>query len=358
MRIVQVAPFEESVPPKKYGGIEVVIYNLTEELVKQGHEVYLLASGDSQTSAHLVPTIEISLRNRYSPEELAPKRDWLKFYHTATVLKKIREIKPDIVHNHLSWRFIQFSDLIDYPLMTTCHGPLNSLPERFTFSRHQSANYISISDNQRRAMPELNWIKTVYNGIAVEDFEVGARSGRDDFLFLGRTSPEKGLKEICQLILKTSFKLKIAAKVDTVDEKYFNQEIKPLIDGRQIEFIGEVGHQEKVKLLKQARALLLWLNWEEPFGLVVTEAMACGTPVIVNKRGSMPELVEDGKTGFLVDSLAQMQAALKRTMTIKPQACRQRVEQHFSATKMAANYAAVAEELVSGKNLHEIQGSI
>jgi glycosyltransferase involved in cell wall biosynthesis len=350
MRIVQVAPFEESVPPKKYGGIEIVIFNLVEELVKLGHEVFLLASGDSQTSAILIPTIDVSIRNKFSPTKIDEWRSWLKFYHTATVLEHIREIKPDIVHNHLSWRFIQFRKFIDCPLMTTCHGPLNSLPERYTFARHADANYISISDNQRLAMPKLNWVSTVYNGIAVEQFSLSKQKNKDYFVFLGRTSPEKGLREICQMIASTNHQLKIAAKVDVVDVEYFEKEIKPMIDGKQIEFIGEIDHQGKVELLKHARGLLLWLNWEEPFGLVVVEAMACGTPVIVNRRGSMPELIQNGKTGFLVNSLAEMEVKLNEVSTLKALDCRQWVENHFSTSQMTEGYLQVARNLVENKN--------
>ncbi|HYD34986.1 MAG TPA: glycosyltransferase family 4 protein [Vitreimonas sp.] len=344
MRIVQVAPLEESVPPKKYGGTELVIHNVTEELVKKGHEVYLLGAGDSETSAHLIPILPQSLRKMYSPEEIDTWRDFLKIFHISTILKTIRDLKPDIVHNHYAWRLIQFLDFIDCPVYSTMHGPLTKIQERYVYQQYPEANYISISNNQRKALPELNWVKTIYNGIEVEKFELGTGQ-RDYFVFLGRTTPDKGLKEIIHMIKKTSHQLKIAAKVDTTDQAYFEQEIKPFIDGQQIEFLGEVDHAGKVALLKKAKALLLWLNWEEPFGLVVTEAMACGTPVIVNRRGSMPELIIEGQTGFLVNTIEEMAAQLDNTDRVSPQDCRAHVEANFSAAKMADEYLELAGKL-------------
>jgi glycosyltransferase involved in cell wall biosynthesis len=347
MRIVQVAPLEEPVPPAKYGGTELVVYNLCEEMTRMGHEVYLFAAGDSQTSATLIPIIPKSLRNSYSRDQIDTWRDFLKIYHISTVLKLIKEINPDIVHNHYAWRLIQFSDFIDCPMYTTVHGPITSIHERFTYAHYPQANYISISNSQRLAMPELNWVKTIYNGIDTSLFDVAKRSERDYFAFLGRASPEKGLKEICTMIRQTKFKLKIAAKVDTVDEAYFTQEIKPLIDGKQIEFIGEIGPNEKNEFLRRAKGLLLWLNWEEPFGLVVAEAMACGTPVIANPRGSMPELIVDGVTGYLVNSLDEMRERLSQVSSLSPKTCRQHIEKNFSAHTMAQEYLSLAGRLTA-----------
>ncbi len=347
MRIVQIAPFEEPVPPKKYGGTELVVYNIVQEMTRLGHEVYLLAAGDSKVDAHLIPIVEKSLRETYSSDEIDEWRNFLKFFKMGEILKKIKEINPDIVHNHLNWRMLVFSDFIDCPMYTTIHGPITSKHERYTYSQYPNANYISISNNQRKAMPELNWVKTIYNGIDVKRFKVNEKNDREYFAFLGRTSPEKGLKEICQMIKKTKHKLKIAAKIDAVDRKYYEQEIKPLIDGTQIEFIGEIGPDQKSDFLGKARGLLLWLNWEEPFGLVVTESMACGTPVIVNKRGSMPELVKNGETGFLIDSMDEMQKRLDDVATIDSAVCRQHVENTFSSVIMAKEYLKLAGKLTN-----------
>jgi glycosyltransferase involved in cell wall biosynthesis len=286
-----------------------------------------------------------SLRSAYSAEEIDEWRDFLKMYHISTVLKMIREINPDVVHNHLSWRLIQFADFIECPMYTTIHGPITSLHERYTYQNHPQANYVSISDSQRLAMPELNWVKTIYNGIDISQFSIKGDAQREYFCFLGRTSPEKGLKEICKVIKSSGERLKIAAKIDSTDQRYFAEEIKPLIDGKQIEFLGEVDHASKLDLLQQAKGLLLWLNWEEPFGLAVVEAMACGTPVIVNPRGSMPELVEDGKTGFLVRSLEEMSARLNDVGSLLPADCRALVERKFSSRSMAQEYLKLAGRL-------------
>lgn len=347
MRIVQIAPLEEPVPPRTYGGTELIVSNLVEEMTTLGHEVYLLGTGDSTTSGHLVPIVDQSLRLKYSSTEFAHWRNFLKIFHIPDILKQIKAIKPDIVHNHYAWRLVQFADFIDCPMYTTVHGDLSSPYEQYTFNRYKDENYISISDNQRKAMPDLNWVNTIYNGIQVDGFSLNKTKKRDYFAFLGRTSPEKGLKEICQMIKKTKYKLKIAAKVDAADSSYFNNEIKPLIDGTQIEFIGEVNHQQKGTFLKEAKGLLLWLNWEEPFGLVVIEAMACGTPVIVNPRGSMPEIIKSGKNGFLVKTIAEMQEKLDLVESINPQFCRTDVERRFSATRMAEEYLALAGKLTN-----------
>lgn len=341
MRIVLTAPLEEAVPPKKYGGTELVIGNLCEEFVKLGHDVYLLASGDSQTSAKLIPIIPHSLRSTYTAEEFSRKRDFLKFYYMRIYLEEIQRIKPDVVYNHLGWRLGVFEKFIDAPMFTTIHGPLSSFQERFTYENLPNIKLVSISNNQRRAMPDANWVKTVYNGIELPTFNLKKSkpiAEREYFVFLGRTSPEKGLYEICKLIKQSEFKLKIAAKIDPVDQEYFQQKIKPFVDGSKIEFLGEVGGNDKSALLKDAKALLLWLNWEEPFGLVVVEAMANGTPVIVNKRGSMAELILDGKTGYLVNTLDEMRMRFDQLNHIEPTACRTHVQKKFSSSRMAREY--------------------
>jgi glycosyltransferase involved in cell wall biosynthesis len=346
MRIVQIAPLEERVPPKTYGGTELVVYNLVEEMTRLGHDVFLLGTGDSKVSANLVPIVPLSLREAYPPSSDTAWRNYLKLYHLSTILKKIRELEPDVVHNHFGWRLLPFVSFIDCPVFTTMHGPLGSQYEQYGYENNRDANYVSISHNQRKAMPQLNWVETIYNGIDVKAFPLG-KGKRDYFVFLGRTSPEKGLKEICQMIKGTSHRLKIAAKVDVVDQEYFDKEVSPFIDGKQIEFIGEVDHKGKTKLLSGAKALLLWLNWEEPFGLVVPEANVCGTPVIVNPRGSMPELVKPGVNGFLVNSLKEMKSRLDDVNKLDPKACRQIVEEQFSSSTMAKAYVQLAGRLTS-----------
>jgi glycosyltransferase involved in cell wall biosynthesis len=350
MKILELAAWEEPVPPVKYGGTELVVYSITEDLVKQGHEVYLFGTGDSKTSAHLIPIVEKSLRVLYPTSELNAldvdvRRAYMKISKIPEMLARINEIKPDIIHNHSNWRVLLFKDFIACPIVTTIHGPLTSYSERETYSKIPEGNYVSISDNQRKALPEMNWVKTIYNGIDVSRFDLGKGQG-DYFVFLGRISPEKGVKEICTMIRKTSFKLKIAAKIDQSDLNYYEKEVKPLIDGTQIQFLGEIGHEEKNTLLGGAKALLLWLNWEEPFGLVVTEAMACGTPVIVNRRGSMPELILDTKTGFLVETQDEMIKKMSKIETLDRTTCRMHVKDKFSMKKMAQEYLALFQNLL------------
>jgi glycosyltransferase involved in cell wall biosynthesis len=268
------------------------------------------------------------------------------YRYMSELISKINEIKPDIVHNHMSWNLLEFAEFIDCPILTTHHGPLINIVERKSLLDHKKLPFVSISLNQRKALPELNWIKNVYNGIEVEKFEVGDKKSRDYFLFIGRISPEKGIAELCRTIKGTSHKLKIAAKLDPFDTVYFDREVKPYIDGEQIEYVGEVDHETKKELLKYAKGLLLWLNWEEPFGLVVPEALASGTPVIVNPRGSMPELMQHGKTGFLVNTIDEMPEMLDRVNEIDSTYCRQYAEQRFGYQRMADEYIALCEEIV------------
>ncbi|MDQ3008517.1 MAG: glycosyltransferase family 4 protein [bacterium] len=342
MKIVLVAPIEEPVPPAKYGGTELVVSNLAEEMTSRGHEVYLLAAGDSKTTAHLVPLVPVSLRKKYSSSEIDTWRSTEKLLSISRVLREIKNLKPDVVFNHMGWRLVPFDEHIECPVYTTIHGPLTSPSEILTYQQYPGAKLISISDNQRLAMPKLNWVRTIYNGIETSLFHQQQSTDRSYFAFLGRTSPQKGLKEICQMILKTQHRLKIAAKVDNEDAQYYESEIKPLIDGQQIEFVGEIGPAEKTAFLHAAKGLLLWLNWEEPFGLVVAEAMACGTPVIVNRRGAMPELVRNGETGYLVNSLDEMQSHLDKVAAINPKTCQQYIQDNFSSQRMAQNYIDLA----------------
>jgi len=346
MKILEISSFEEPIPPVKYGGIELVVHNVTEGLVEAGHEVHLLAPGNSHTSAHLVPYMEKSLREMYPSDDLAFWRDFHNFYLTGQILKKIREIQPDIVHNHTGWRVLALSHLIDRPVVHTLHHPLTIRKHVEMFKRFPQTHYVSISDSQRKPMPELNWAGTVYNGIDVDRFEFSAKK-QDYFAFLGRISPEKGIDVIIQMILQTPYTLKIAAKLDPADLQYYEEKVKPFIDGEKIKFIGEVDHAGKNELLKNAKASLTWLNRDESFGLAYTESMACGTPVIINPLGSPAELIEDGKTGFLVTTVDEMRKRLDDVDTILPQDCRDRVEKYFSKQAMVRGYEKIMKRLVS-----------
>ncbi len=344
MRIVQIAAIEEPVPPHKYGGTELVVSNITEGMVERGHEVFLLAAGDSVTKGHLIPLVPKSLRNTYQADELETWRNYYRFSALADILDIIRKVKPDVVHNHLTWRMVLFERFIKAPMFTTIHGPLTALYERAAYNRFSKSNFVSISNNQRKAMPDINWIRTVYNGIDVDAFEFNDKP-ENYFAFLGRISPEKGIGKICQMIRKTKHRLKIAAKIDPVDRLYYETEVKPYIDGEQIEFLGEANHSEKVALLKNAKAFLHFLSWEEPFGLTIVEAMACGTPIIVNPRGSMPELVLDKKTGYFVNSIEEMQERLEDVSSINRADCRNHVVENFSKEKMVEEYLSLAYDL-------------
>jgi glycosyltransferase involved in cell wall biosynthesis len=346
MKIVEIASFEEPIPPLKYGGIELVVHNVTEGLVAAGHEVYLLASGDSHTSAHLVPYLPKSLREMYPFEELSFWRDFHNFYLTGQMVERIKEIKPDIVHNHTGWRLMAFSGVLDCPMISTIHHPLTIRKHLEMFKRFPDANYVSISDSQRKPMQNLNWVGTVYNGIDVTAFEFSDVK-QDYFAFLGRVSPEKGLGALVQMFKKTPYKLKIAAKLDPADQAYYETEVKPYIDGEKIQFLGEVDHNGKNELLKNAKASVTWLNRDEPFGLAYTESMACGTPVIINPLGSPSELIVDGKTGFLVNTLSEMEDRLSRIDEIDPRDCRDRVAAHFSQEAMVRGYLRIMESVLS-----------
>jgi glycosyltransferase involved in cell wall biosynthesis len=345
MKIVQLSPLEETVPPKKYGGTELVVHNLCEELIKLGHEVFLLASGDSITRATLVPVFPKSIRKL--PEARDMKiREALKFMGIGTILKLLKNIKPDIIHNHMGWRMLPFSPVFEVPFITTLHGPLDIGYQQFVYGKFSDSSFVSISDSQRKPFDQLNYAATVYNGIDTTLFPFSEKTN-GYFAFLGRMSPEKGPVQAIKLAKKAGVKLVMAAKVDTVDELFFNKEVKPLIDGKQITFLGEIGHAGKVKLLKNAVALLAPIQWREPFGLFFVEAMACGTPVIAYERGSTKEIIDSGKTGFVVKTEKQFLAAIKQIGRIKRRDCRVRVENNFSSAIMAKNYFRVYEKLTA-----------
>lgn len=344
MKIAMLAPFEESVPPKKYGGTELVVYNLTEQLVKMGHDVTLLATGDSITSAKLEPIVKQSLRT--DPEvKKYDLREVYKFVGLAKVVSYLQKNKFDIVHNHIGWRMLAFSDMYEMPSVTTLHGPLDISYQQKVYDLFKDANYVSISNSQRKPMPELNFVANVYNGLDISKFKFFP-AAKDYFAFLGRMSPEKGPVQAIQIAKKTGSKLIMAAKVDTVDEKYFKEKVEPLIDGEQIKFIGEVDHAGKLELLGNAKALLAPIQWEEPFGLFFVEAMACGTPVITMNRGSVPELIIDGKTGFICESEDQAAEKVKIINTIDRKVCFDHVNNNFSSERMAEGYLAAYSKIL------------
>lgn len=337
----------ERVPPKKYGGTEIVIYNLIDGLVKRGHKVTLFARSDSKTQAKLMPF--------YYHDPKAKKRHRSRGYLIPSYWQTLEFGRVfehaedfDIIHLHLGSAFFPYTRLINTPCLLTLHGRLNTKEAAVIHNAYPEIPLVSISNNQRRPLPRLNFIRTVYNGIDLSKFKYG--TGRGGYLaFLGRMSPEKGPIQAIQVAKRAGRKLIMAAKVDTVDEEYFNKKVKPLIDGKQIIFLGEVNQPKKVKLLKNATALLALIQWEEPFGLFMTEAMAVGTPVIATRRGSVPEIVEQGKTGFVVDNVAQAVRAIKNLPKIHRPDCRARVEKYFSNDAMVDGYERVYHKLIKQK---------
>ena len=331
MRIAQVAPLYESVPPRHYGGTERVVSFLTEELVARGHEVTLFASGDSVTRARLVPAC---------PEALRPSGrqvDALAL-HLAMLLRAYEQARTfDVVHCHTDYLGLPLARLAARPTVVTLHGRLD-LPEAHPVYRaFPEAGLVSVSDAQRLPVPGLTWAGTVHHGLPADLFRFHPGPGRY-LLFLGRISPEKAPDAAIRVAIAAGVPLRIAAKVDPVDRAYFDAVVRPLLAHPLIEFVGEVDDRGKEALLADALALLFPIDWPEPFGLVVIEALACGTPVIARRRGSVPELVTEGVTGFVCETEAEMAAAVARLPTLSRASCREAFDRRFTVGRMADDY--------------------
>ncbi len=332
MKIAQVAPLYEAVPPKLYGGTERVVAYLTDALVDLGHEVTLFASGESDTRAELVPGRDQAIR--LDPAVL--KSDLAA--HLA-MLSEVRRQKDrfDIIHFHLDMvHFPMFEDIANRTL-TTLHGRLDLQDLPGVYRRWPKYPLVSISNAQRIHLPFANWAGTVHHGLPEANFQF-SRASRGYLAFLGRISPEKGPDRAIRIAQQVGLPLKIAAKVDPADRAYFEQTIKPLLDDPQIEFIGEISDGQKSEFLGGAEALLFPIDWPEPFGLVMIEAMACGTPVVAYRRGSAPEVIDDGVTGLLVEDEQQAAAAIRKVRRLDRREIRRRFDRRFSATAMARGY--------------------
>jgi len=335
MKIAQVAPLMESVPPKTYGGTERVVSYLTEALVELGHDVTLFASGDSCTRAHLVPVVQQSLR-------LDPQRpDWL-MWHTV-MLDQVFQQAPDfdVVHFHVDFLHYPLVRRCPTPCLTTLHGRLD-LPDLALLHRHfREQALVSISHAQRKPLGDgTRWLATVHHGVPEALYTFRERPG-DYFAFVGRIAPEKRVDRAIQLAQATGVKLRIAAKVDRVDEAYFERAIKPLLHHPLVDYIGEIDETQKDEFIGGARALLFPIDWPEPFGLVMIEALACGTPVIGWRCGSVPEVIEHGRTGFVVEDMGQAVEAARRIGEIRRGDCRNAYERRFTARRMAEHYLEV-----------------
>lgn len=339
MRIAQVAPLYESVPPRLYGGTERVVSSLTEELVRRGHEVTLFASGDSITSAHLVPVIETAIR--LDPKVADPYAHTIR--QVGMVARSAEQF--DIIHCHIDYFPLVALPFLKTPVVTTLHGRLDLPDLPAVYREFPEALFISISNSQRQPLAWLNWIATVYNGIDIEDFTFQPSPG-SYLAFLGRIAPEKKLDWAIEVAKRVGIKLVIAAKVDKVDRQYFETEIKHLLDDPLIEYIGEIDQKAKDSFLGGALATLFPIDWPEPFGLVMTESMATGTPVIARPCGSVPEVLVNGKTGFFCDTVDDMVQAVRRVDQIDRANCRRHVEQHFTTQRMVDGYEAAYKECV------------
>jgi glycosyltransferase involved in cell wall biosynthesis len=340
MRIAQVSPLYESVPPRLYGGTERVVSWLTEELVRRGHEVTLFASGDSLTNAHLVPICPQALR--LDPECSDP------LAHHVRLVEQVLQRKDDfdIVHFHIDYLHFSMSRREDLSQLTTLHGRLD-IPDLVPMFREFSEMpVVSISDAQRQPLPWINWQGTVHHGMPEDTFAAVCSDPGSYLAFLGRISPEKGVDHAIEIAQRAGMRLKIAAKVDRADQNYFESLIKPLLDHRLVEFVGEISDLEKNEFLGNASALLFPINWSEPFGIVLIEAMACGLPIIAYSRGSVPEIIEDGLSGFLVHNVEEAARAVKNLSAIDRRKCRRAFEDRFSANRMAQEYLAIYNRII------------
>src|ERR1700758_4564840 len=339
MRIAQVAPLYESVPPRLYGGTERVVSWLTERLVSHGHDVTLFASGDSVTTARLVPACKKALRLDSECIDPLP-------HHVLMLEDAFAQADDfDLIHFHIDYLHFSRIRRERIPSVTTLHGRLD-IPDLVPLYREfTDLPLVSISDAQRKPLPWVNWIGTVHHGMPT-DFLSLRRDPGDYLAFLGRVSPEKGLDSAVEIAIRSGMRLKIAAKVDRVDQKYFEEKIQPALKHPLIEFIGEIGNSDKQEFLGNAAALLFPIEWPEPFGLVMIEAMACGTPVIGHPYGSVPEIIPDGVAGFLVRNLEEGGEAVNRLGQIDRRDCRRHFELNFTDGRMARDYVRLYNQLI------------
>ncbi|MFZ0319975.1 MAG: glycosyltransferase family 4 protein [Candidatus Sulfotelmatobacter sp.] len=339
MRIAQIAPLYESVPPRLYGGTERVVSWLTEELVRLGHDVTLFASGDSITNARLVPVCPRALRlDAHCKDAVA--------HHVAMMEQVFQEAANfDLIHSHVDYLHFSLSRRVDVPCLTTLHGRLD-IPDLVPlYQVFRDVPLVSISNSQRAPLPWVNWQGTVHHGMPKGLLSLKVERG-SYLAFLGRVSPEKGLDEAIEIARRSGLRLKIAAKVDPADLEYFENRIKPLLNDDNVDFIGEIGNDEKNDFLGNAAALLFPIQWPEPFGIVMIEALACGTPVIAYRSGSVPEVLKDGVTGFIVDDVDDAVIAVSHLHGINRRTCRTYFEEHFTDERMASDYSNIYQNLI------------
>jgi glycosyltransferase involved in cell wall biosynthesis len=338
VRIAQISPLYESVPPSSYGGTERVVSYLTEELVQQGHEVTLFASADSKTSAQLVGCSARALRqSEGSIDTLA---------HHVLMLECVGRHAADfdVLHFHIDYLHFPLSRRAGWTTVTTLHGRLDIPDLQPLYQEFQDMPVVSISDHQREPLPQADWRATIHHGLP-KDLYTFNEHPEPYLAFVGRISPEKRVDRAIEIAGRVGMPLRIAAKIDFADREYFETQIRSKFSLPYVEYLGEIGEHEKQEILGSATALLFPIDWAEPFGLVMIEAMACGTPVVAWRRGSVPEVLEDDVTGFLVESIDEAVAATKRAANFDRARCRAEFEKRFTAERMARNYVAVYQEL-------------
>jgi glycosyltransferase involved in cell wall biosynthesis len=344
LKIAQVAPLYESVPPKLYGGTERVVSYLTEALVEAGHDVTLFASGDSRTAARLIPCCRQALRlnNHACSDHLA---------HHFVMLEEVLERAPqfDLIHFHVDYMHFPLSKLSGLVHVSTLHGRLDSPDLIPLYRKYKNMPLTSISLSQRTPLPWVNWVGNVYHGLPEDLLPIGDGAGKY-LAFLGRISPEKRVDRAIEIAKRLNMPLKIAAKVDPADRSYFEREIKHLLNAPNIEFIGEISEQQKGDFLGNAYAYLFPIDWPEPFGLTMIESMACGTPTIAFKCGSVPEVITNGVSGYIVEDIEDAADAVRKSEKFDRATCRAEFMARFSAPKMAQQYAKLYESIVAAKS--------
>ena len=351
MKIAQIGPLMESVPPRLYGGTERIVSYLTDELVRLGHDVTLFASGDSVSAAHLVPCVPKALR-------LDPNvRDPIPYY--MLMLDRVNDVADDfdILHFHIDQFHFPLFRPIAQRTVTTTHGRQDLPDLRPLYFGFSDMPLVSISDAQRLPIANANFVATIYHGIPFDLHKPTYRPRSGYLAFLGRISPEKRPDRAIAIARAAGIPLKIAAKVDKVDEEYFREKIEPLLDQPGIEFIGEIDERAKTEFLGDASALLFPIDWPEPFGLSMIEAMACSTPVLAFRRGSVPEIIDDGVTGLTVDDVEEAVRVLPRLLSLDRRTVRQRFEERFTATRMAKDYLSVYRALLERPMLPESEAA-
>lgn len=346
MKIAQIAPLYESVPPRFYGGTERVVSYLTEEFVREGHDVTLFASGDSTTAAKLHPICARALRLE-GKNVIDPLAHHIRMIET--VAQRAHEF--DIIHFHIDYLHFPVTRGQNLCAVTTLHGRLDIADVHPLFREFGDMNIVSISDAQREPMPWAGWAGTVYHGLPEDLFRPQLEHSGKYLAFIGRISPEKRVDRAIEIAKRSGIPIKIAAKIDVVDREYFESDIRKLLDDPLVEYIGEIGEADKADFLGNACALVFPIDWPEPFGLALIEAMACGTPVVAFRKGSVSEVVDEGTTGFIVESIDEAVDAVRRACALDRRTCRRVFEERFTASRMCSDYLEIYKRICNHQHV-------